>query len=84
VSDDSREDHSCVRVTNRSQSITDPNTQYKYPGKIPLDARDAKFPPIKVLRPPEGAPNVVVILLDDKWGQHRRLRQDASDSGLGN
>src|SRR5216684_4594570 len=42
-----------------------PDTQYKYPGKVPLDARDAKFPPIKPLRPPEGAPNVVVILLDD-------------------
>ncbi|MFZ0678031.1 arylsulfatase [Candidatus Binatus sp.] len=42
-----------------------PDTQYKYPGKVPLDARDAKFPPIKLLQPPEGAPNVVVILLDD-------------------
>src|SRR5260221_2383150 len=42
-----------------------PDTQYKYPGKIPLDARDAKFPPIKLLRPPEGTPNVMVILLDD-------------------
>ena len=42
-----------------------PDTQYKYPGKVPLDARDAKFPPIKELRPPAGAPNVVVILLDD-------------------
>ena len=42
-----------------------PDTRYKYPGKIPLDARDAKFPPIKELRPPRGAPNIVVILLDD-------------------
>src|SRR5271167_3820203 len=42
-----------------------PDTQYKYPGKVPLDARDATFPPIKELRPPAGAPNVVVILLDD-------------------
>ena len=42
-----------------------PDTQYKYPGKVPLDARDATFPPIKLLKPPEGAPNVVVILLDD-------------------
>src|SRR5260370_15816648 len=41
-----------------------PDTQYKYPGQVPLDARDAKFPPIKLLRPPAGAPNVVVILLD--------------------
>src|SRR5271155_1849568 len=42
-----------------------PDTQYKYPGKTPLDARDAKFPPIEPLRPPKRAPNVVVILLDD-------------------
>src|SRR5438128_1836842 len=42
-----------------------PDAHYKYPGKVPLDARDAKFPPIKPLRPPEGAPDVVVILLDD-------------------
>jgi arylsulfatase A-like enzyme len=42
-----------------------PDIQYKYPGKVPLDARDAKFPPIKLLEPPAGAPNVVVILLDD-------------------
>jgi arylsulfatase A-like enzyme len=42
-----------------------PDTQYKYPGKVPLDARDAKFPPIEPLRPPQSAPNVVVILLDD-------------------
>src|ERR1700730_14935780 len=42
-----------------------PDAQYKYPGKVSLYARDAKFPPIKLLRPPKGAPNVVVILLDD-------------------
>jgi arylsulfatase A-like enzyme len=42
-----------------------PDTQYKYPGKVPLDARDAKFPPLRELRPPKGAPNVVVILIDD-------------------
>jgi arylsulfatase A-like enzyme len=42
-----------------------PDTEYKYPGKVPLDARDAKFPPIEPLGPPNGAPNVVVILLDD-------------------
>lgn len=42
-----------------------PDTQYEFPGKVPLDARDAKFPPINELRPPQGAPNVVVILLDD-------------------
>ena len=29
-----------------------PDTQYKYPGKVPLDARDATFPPIKLLGHP--------------------------------
>ncbi len=34
-------------------------------GKMALDARDAEFPPINPLRPPKGAPNVVLVLLDD-------------------
>ena len=33
-------------------SLPIPDTQYKFPGKVPLDARDAKFPAIKELRPP--------------------------------
>ena len=34
---------------------------------VPFDAKDpaASFPPIEPLRPPAGAPNVLVILLDD-------------------
>ena len=40
-----------------------PDTPSK--GKMALDARNAEFPPIKPLRPPEGAPNVVIVLLDD-------------------
>ncbi len=38
-----------------------------YSGPIMYDAKDpeAKFPPIQPLRPPKGAPNVLVILLDD-------------------
>jgi arylsulfatase len=38
-----------------------------YEGELPLDARDpeAAFPPIAPLRPPAGAPNVLVVLLDD-------------------
>jgi arylsulfatase A-like enzyme len=37
------------------------------PAVTALDAKDpsAVFPPIEPLRPPEGAPNVLVILLDD-------------------
>ena len=36
-------------------------------GLVTYDARDpdTKFPPIEPLRPPQGAPNVLVILLDD-------------------
>jgi arylsulfatase len=34
-------------------------------GKIALDVRQAEFPPIKPLRPPKGAPNVVIVLIDD-------------------
>jgi arylsulfatase A-like enzyme len=38
-----------------------------YAGLVPYDARDpeAKFAPIAPLRPPAGAPNVLVVLLDD-------------------
>jgi arylsulfatase len=36
-------------------------------GSVPFDAKDPKasFPPIEPLQPPAGAPNVVLILLDD-------------------
>jgi arylsulfatase len=38
-----------------------------YTGPTYEDAKDpeAKFPPIEPLRPPEGAPNVLIVLLDD-------------------
>jgi hypothetical protein len=44
-----------AQEVNRTQ-LPIPDTQYKFPGKVPLDARDAKFPPIKELRPPKGPP----------------------------
>src|ERR1700726_3322997 len=36
-------------------------------GLTPYDAKDpdTKFPPIEPLRPPKGAPNVLIVLLDD-------------------
>jgi arylsulfatase len=36
-------------------------------GFTPYDAKDpeAKFPPIAPLRPPKGAPNVLIVLIDD-------------------
>ncbi|MBI4831465.1 MAG: sulfatase-like hydrolase/transferase, partial [Candidatus Lindowbacteria bacterium] len=39
----------------------------QYVGLTTYDAKDpdAKFPPIEPLRPPEGAPNVLIVLLDD-------------------
>ncbi len=37
------------------------------PGLTTYDAKDpdTKYPPIKALRPPQGAPNVLIVLLDD-------------------
>ncbi len=42
-----------------------PNTGQK--GLITFDAKDpdTKFPPIEQLRPPKGAPNVLIVLIDD-------------------
>jgi len=40
-----------------------PDTAFE--GNVPIDAREASFPPIEPLRPPAGAPNVLVVLLDD-------------------
>jgi hypothetical protein len=38
-----------------------------YVGLTTYDAKDpdTKFPPIEPLRPPKGAPNVLIVLLDD-------------------
>ena len=38
-----------------------------FTGTVVFDAKDlnSKFPPIEPLRPPKGAPNVLLILLDD-------------------
>ena len=36
-----------------------------YPPIETLDARDAKAPPVFQIKAPEGAPNVVIVLLDD-------------------
>ena len=39
----------------------------EYTGSVTYDAKDpdTAFPPIVPLRPPAGAPNVLVVLLDD-------------------
>jgi arylsulfatase len=38
-----------------------------YAGFVAYDAKDpdAKFPPIEPMRPPKGAPNVLIVLIDD-------------------
>lgn len=44
-----------------------PIPEVKHVGLTTYDARDpeTRFPPIRDLRPPKGAPNVLVILVDD-------------------
>ncbi|HEX3088310.1 MAG TPA: arylsulfatase [Ilumatobacteraceae bacterium] len=44
-----------------------PDPHQPYPGIITYDAKDpaTSFPPIRQVRPPDGAPNVLVILIDD-------------------
>ena len=44
-----------------------PIPDIKHQGLITYDAKDpdTKFPPIRDVRPPKGAPNVLVILIDD-------------------
>ena len=44
-------------------------------GITTYDAKDpnTKYPPIEPLRPPKGAPNVLIMLIDD-WGSARRAR----------
>ena len=44
-----------------------PIADRRAPGLTTYDAKDpaTSYPPIEPLRPPEGAPNVLVILLDD-------------------
>ena len=39
----------------------------QYVGLTTYDAKnpDTKFPPIEPLRPPKGAPNVLIVLIDD-------------------
>jgi arylsulfatase A-like enzyme len=54
-------------VIDQSSRDVLPIPDRPYEGELPLDAKDpeATFPPIEPLRPPDGAPNVLVVLLDD-------------------
>ena len=50
-------------VAREHLPIPDP----KHVGLTTYDAKDpnTKYPPITTLRPPEGAPNVLIVLIDD-------------------
>jgi arylsulfatase A-like enzyme len=53
---------------DRSRSVLPiPDPHQPYPGLITYDAKDpaTEFPPIEQLRPPAGAPNVLIVLIDD-------------------
>src|SRR5213595_1091592 len=51
----------------RKQRTVLPMPDLEHIGLTTYDAKDpdTSFPPIEPLRPPEGAPNILVILLDD-------------------
>jgi arylsulfatase A-like enzyme len=57
-------------VANESDKVSRtilPVPDRQHVGLTTYDAKDpdTKFPPIKQLRPPEGAPNVLIVLIDD-------------------
>jgi arylsulfatase A-like enzyme len=54
-------------LTDRISREALPIPDRPYEGDLPLDAKDpqATFPPIDPLHPPDGAPNVLLVLLDD-------------------
>src|SRR5690242_21690105 len=54
-------------VTDRFQRGVLPIPDPQWPGLTTYDAKDpdTAFPPIEPVRPPDGAPNVLIILLDD-------------------
>jgi arylsulfatase A-like enzyme len=54
-------------VSNGPQREVLPIPNRAHTGLVTYDAKDpdTEFPPIEPLRPPEGAPNVLVILIDD-------------------
>ena len=56
MSDETKPDRSHLPIRNTQR-----------PGFVTYDAKDpeTKFPPIRDLRPPEGAPNVLIVLIDD-------------------
>ena len=56
-----------ARTPDASSRAVLPIPDRDYAGKVLYDAKnpDVKFPPIEPLRPPDGAPNVLIVLIDD-------------------
>ncbi|RPH61922.1 MAG: arylsulfatase [Acidobacteria bacterium] len=56
-----------MSVDDKVQRLILPIPDAQYVGVTTYDAKDpdTKFPPIEPLRPPTGAPNVLIVLLDD-------------------
>jgi arylsulfatase A-like enzyme len=54
-------------VINQTRRDSLPMANQQAPGLVTYDAKDpdTSFPPIEPLRPPEGAPNVLIVLIDD-------------------
>src|SRR6202044_3100642 len=63
----SREDRAIMGVEDKKHRSHLPIATPERTGFMAYDARDldSKFPPIEQLRPPKGAPNVLIILIDD-------------------
>ena len=64
--DQRREENSMAKPTSAEREVL-PIPDRPYDGPVYEDAKDpaAKFPPIEPLRPPAGAPNVLIVLIDD-------------------
>jgi arylsulfatase len=63
----SREERSTTAVPDDAERTELPIPDRPDTGFVAYDAKDpnSTFPPIEPLRPPAGAPNVLVVLLDD-------------------
>jgi len=64
--DEDAEGRSYVNADNGHRNIL-PMPERRYLGFTAFDAKDpdSSFPPIQGLNPPEGAPNILIVLLDD-------------------
>ena len=60
--------------TDQSRAVL-PIPDRQHLGLVTYDAKDpdTEFPPITPLLPPAGAPNVLVVLLDETWDMARAV-----------